>query len=316
MNDTLKECVDRMLHSDARAPLSTYRLQMHAGFNFADAEAILPYLHELGIGDVYTSPVFEARPGSMHGYDVARHDRFNPELGGDEGFNKFAKAVSDHGMGYLMDIVPNHMGVGNDSVWWQDVLENGRASEYADFFDIDWTPLKSDMQGKLLLPILGKQYGEELEGKQLQIEIDDGLPSVRYYDHRMPLAPRSLPLLFPEHQGDAHDLPQSFRGLLRELSHIPPHDTADSNLAAQRRSQLVDLKPRLRAALQDPALRPAIDRALVEVNGVEGDPHSFDRLHQVLEAQPYRLALWRVSSEEINYRRFFDVNDLDRKSVV
>ena len=310
MNDTLKECVDRMLHSDARAPLSTYRLQMHAGFNFADAEAILPYLHELGIGDVYTSPVFEARPGSMHGYDVARHDRFNPELGGDEGFNKLTKAVGDCGMGYLMDIVPNHMGVGNDSIWWQDVLENGRASEYADFFDIDWTPLKPDMQGKLLLPILGKQYGEELEGKQLQIEIYDGLPSVRYYDHRMPLAPRSLPLLFPEHQGDAHDLPQSFRGLLRELSHIPPHDTADSNLAAQRRSQLVDLKPRLRAALRDPALRPAIDRALAEVNGVEGDPHSFDRLHQVLEAQPYRLALWRVSSEEINYRRFFDVNDL------
>ena len=307
MNETIKECVDRMLHSDARAPLSTYRLQMHAGFNFADAEAILPYLKKLGIGDVYTSPVFEARPGSMHGYDVARHDRFNPELGGDEGFERFAEKLKEMGMGYLMDIVPNHMGVGNDSVWWQDVLENGRASEYADFFDIDWTPLKPDMQGKLLLPILGKQYGEELESKQIQIEFDDGQLRVRYYDHLMPLAPRSLPLLFPE---GTSEVPQSFRDLLRDISHLPPHDTADANLAAQRRAQLLELKPRLRAALQSPEMKAALDKALLEVNGVAGDPHSFDRLHQVLEAQPYRLALWKVSSEEINYRRFFDVNDL------
>jgi (1->4)-alpha-D-glucan 1-alpha-D-glucosylmutase len=310
MEETIKECVDRMLHSDARAPLSTYRLQMHAGFNFADAEAILPYLKELGIGDVYTSPVFEARPGSMHGYDVARHDRFNPELGGDEGFARFARTLNQLGMGYLMDIVPNHMGVGNDSVWWQDVLENGHASEYADFFDIDWAPLKPDMQGKLLLPILGKQYGEELESKRIQIEIVDGQPRVRYYDHLMPLAPRSLPLLFPESKWDELELPSSFRNLLRDLSHIPPHDTADANLAAQRRQQLAELKPRLRAALKDPEIRPILDRVLAEVSGVEGDPHSFDLLHEVLEAQPYRLALWRVSSEEINYRRFFDVNDL------
>jgi (1->4)-alpha-D-glucan 1-alpha-D-glucosylmutase len=310
MNETIKECVDRMLHSDARAPLSTYRLQMHAGFNFADAEAILPYLKQLGIGDLYTSPVFEARPGSMHGYDVARHDRFNPELGGDEGFARLTQKLTDLGMGYLMDIVPNHMGVGNDSLWWQDVLENGRASAYAEYFDIDWTPLKPDMQGKLLLPILGRQYGEDLEAKKIQIDIDNGTPHVHYYDHLMPLAPRSLPLLFPESAPDAQDLPASFRRLLRELSHIPPHDTADANLASQRREQLKDLKPRLRAELQDPALRPFLDKAVREVNGVEGDPRSFDRLHEVLEAQPYRLALWRVSSEEINYRRFFDINDL------
>ncbi len=310
MNETIKECVDRMLRSDARTPLSTYRLQMHAGFGFAAAEAILPYLKKLGIGDVYTSPVFEARPGSTHGYDVARHDRFNPELGGDEGFERFTRSLKEQGMGYLMDIVPNHMGVGNDSVWWQDVLENGRASEYADFFDIDWTPLKPDMQGKLLLPILGKQYGEDLESKQIQVEIDDGQPRVRYYDHLMPLAPRSLPLLFPEAEREAMGLPHSFQNLLRDLSHIPPHDTADANLATQRRAQLAELKPRLIASLRDPALKPALDKALREVNGVAGEPHSFDRLHEVLEAQPYRLALWKVSSEEINYRRFFDVNDL------
>jgi (1->4)-alpha-D-glucan 1-alpha-D-glucosylmutase len=198
--------------------------------------------------------------------------------------------------------------VGNDSLWWQDVLENGRASEYSDFFDIDWTPLKPDMQGKLLLPILGKQYGEALESKEIQIDIEDGVPHVHYFDHRMPLAPRSLPLIFSESEHEA--LPPDFRHLLRDLSHIPPHDTADANLASQRRRQLADLRPRLRAALQDPAIRPILDKALAEVNGVEGDQSSFDRLHRVLEAQPYRLALWRVSSEEINYRRFFDINDL------
>ncbi|MFT4114610.1 malto-oligosyltrehalose synthase [Silvibacterium sp.] len=310
MSETLEQCVQRTLHGQARAPLSTYRLQMHAKFNFADAEQIVPYLRELGIGDVYTSPVFEARPGSMHGYDVARHDRFNPELGGDEGFNRFADTLREAGMGYLMDIVPNHMGVGNDSVWWQDVLENGRASEYSDYFDIDWNPLKPDMQGKLLLPILGQQYGDELEAKHLQIAIEDGRAIVRYYDHTMPLAPRSLPLLFPPEQCEALGLPDSFRTLMLEVARIAPHNTADPGHAARRREQLKELKPRLRAALTDPALKPIFDKVIAEVNGTEGEPHSFDRLHEILEAQPYRLALWKVSSEEINYRRFFDVNDL------
>jgi (1->4)-alpha-D-glucan 1-alpha-D-glucosylmutase len=310
MNETIKECVDRILKSDARAPLSTYRLQMHAGFPFTAAEAILPYLKQLGIGDVYTSPVFEARPGSMHGYDVTRHDRFNPELGGDEGFERFTRKLKDEGMGYLMDIVPNHMGVGNDSVWWQDVLENGRASEYAGFFDIDWTPLKADMQGKLLLPILGNQYGEELESKQIQIALVDGQPKVRYFDHLMPLAPRSLPLLFPEAEWQAMGVPESFGALLREITQLAPHDTADPELAAHRREQLRDLKPRLLAAIQDPAVKPVFESAIEKANGVAGDPSSFDQLHEVLEAQPYRLSLWKVSSEEINYRRFFDVNDL------
>ena len=310
MMETTRDCVDRMLCSEVRAPRSTYRVQMNAGFTFADAEKIFPYLKRLGIGDLYTSPVFEARPGSSHGYDVARHDRFNPELGGEEGFARFSQRLREAGLGLLMDIVPNHMGVGNDSMWWQDVLENGRTSEYADFFDIDWTPLKPDMQGKLLLPILGKQYGEELESKQIQIEIHNNVLRMRYFEYLMPLAPRSLPLLFPQEEWDELQLPVSFRNLLSDFSHIPPHDTTDVNLATQRREQLKDLKPRLHAALEDAALRPAIERAMERANGVKGDAASFDRLHEILEAQPYRLALWRVSTEEINYRRFFDINDL------
>lgn len=305
----IQDCIEEMLHAEARAPRSTYRLQLHAGFGFAAAEAVLPYLRRLGIGDCYVSPVFEARPGSMHGYDVTRHDRLNPELGGEEGFARFARAARDSGMGVLLDIVPNHMSVGNDSVWWQDVLENGRTSEYAPFFDIDWDPLKSDMQGKLLLPILGDQYGSELENGRIQVSIENGVGKVRYYDHTMPLAPRSLPLIFPEEQ--TAELPESLRDMLHDLSHhVPPNDTADMGLASQRRAQLEEIQPRIREALAKPGNQAAIAAALKEANGTVGDPHSFDRLHAVLEEQPYRLAFWRVSAEEINYRRFFDVNDL------
>ncbi|HEX5235367.1 MAG TPA: malto-oligosyltrehalose synthase [Silvibacterium sp.] len=300
--------MERVLRTEARAPRSTYRMQLHAGFAFSDAEAVLPYLRRLGIGDCYLSPVFEARPGSMHGYDVMRHDRLNPELGGDEGFARLAQKARESGMGVLLDIVPNHMGVGNDSVWWQDVLENGRASEYADYFDIDWNPLKADMQGKLLLPILGDQYGAELESGHIQVAIEDGRGTVNYYDHSMPLAPRSLPLIFAEQE--KAELPQRFRDLLRDLSHIPPNDTADSSLAMQRRAQLEEITPKIRAALSDPRNKAAIAAALQKVNGRPGDARSFDRLHEILEAQPYRLAFWRVSAEEINYRRFFDINDL------
>jgi (1->4)-alpha-D-glucan 1-alpha-D-glucosylmutase len=306
--EPIQDCIGRMLHAEARAPLSTYRMQLHGAFNFADVEAVLPYLRRLGVGDCYLSPVFEARPGSMHGYDVTRHDRVNPELGGEEGFARLTATLQDAGMGLLLDIVPNHMGVGNDSVWWQDVLENGRASQYAEFFDIDWTPLKADMQGKLLLPILGNQYGEELENKRIQIAIEDGVAKVRYYDYSMPLAPLTLPMIFSEKQ--TAELLQRFRDLLRELSHIPPNDTSDSNLAMQRRSQLEEIKPRIREALLRPHNQEPIAAALEKVNGKVGDARSFDRLHQILEAQPYRLAFWRVSAEEINYRRFFDVNDL------
>ncbi|HEY6447771.1 MAG TPA: malto-oligosyltrehalose synthase [Acidobacteriaceae bacterium] len=295
---------------EARVPLSTYRLQLHAGFAFADAEAVLPYLRQLGIGDCYASPIFEARPGSMHGYDVTRHDRLNPELGGEEGYARFAARLRELKMGLLLDIVPNHMGVGNDSVWWQDVLQNGRASEFAEYFDIDWAPLKPDMQDKLLLPILGCQYGEELESQRIQVVLEDGDLRVRYYDHLMPVATRTMPLIFPDAEVDDPGVPETFRELLREMAHIPPHETTDKNLAAQRRQQLAELKPRLRDALRSEAMQPAVARALGRLNGVKGDARSFDRLHELLEFQPYRLAYWRVSAEEINYRRFFDINDL------
>ncbi len=295
---------------EARAPLSTYRLQLHAGFTFADAEGVLPYLQALGMGDCYASPIFEARPGSMHGYDVTRHDRLNPELGGEAEFDRLTARLRELGMGLLLDIVPNHMGVGNDSQWWQDVLENGRASQYASYFDIDWNPLNPDMKDKLLLPILGSQYGDELEAKRIQVVAVDGQLMVRYYDHLVPIAPRTIATIFPDRELDELGVLQGFRDILRETAHIPPHETTDTNLVAQRRRQLAELKPRLLEALLAPEMQPVLEKALQRINGVAGDARSFDRLHELLEQQPYRLAYWRVSSEEINYRRFFDINDL------
>jgi (1->4)-alpha-D-glucan 1-alpha-D-glucosylmutase len=314
----MNDCVKNLLDADVRIPVSTYRVQMHKGFNFKDAQRIVPYLKKLGIGDFYASPIFEARPGSMHGYDVTRQDRLNPELGGEAAFAPFSAALKHANLGLLLDIVPNHMGVGNDTKWWQDVLENGHASEYADFFDIDWDPLKPELKNKLLLPILGGQYGDELEAKHIQVVIENGKPFVEVFDHRMPVAPRTIPMIFyrgalgniPARTDLDYEIPEGLYEVLRALAHIPPHESTDPSLRAQRTDRLTELLPRLYAMLASASLKPVIAKALARLNGVESNMASFDQLHELLEAQPYRLALWRTSGEEINYRRFFDVNDL------
>jgi (1->4)-alpha-D-glucan 1-alpha-D-glucosylmutase len=304
----MNDCVERVLRLDARVPVSTYRVQMHKDFNFARAQGITRYLKQLGIGDFYSSPIFEARPGSMHGYDLTRHDRLNPELGGDEGFAAFSADLQSQGMGLLLDIVPNHMGVGNDSVWWQDVLENGHASKYSEYFDIDWAPLKPALRNKLLLPILGDQYGAELESKHIQVVVEDGRVRIHYYDHTMPVAPRTIHLIFDQDAG--FSIPASFRELLEAIDRLPPHETSNDALRESRQAELDRLLPQLQEALRSAEMQPILEKALTAINGIEGEPHSFDHLHVLLDAQPYRLASWRTSAEEINYRRFFDVNDL------
>ncbi len=313
-SNEMRECVERVLHTDARVPVSTYRVQMNKDFTFADAQAIVGYLHKLGIGDFYSSPVFEARPNSMHGYDVTRHDRLNPELGGNEGFASFSAELQRQGLGLLLDIVPNHMGVGNDSIWWQDVLENGHASRYSEYFDIDWKPLKPALRNKLLLPILGNQYGTELESKHIQVSIEDGRPLIHYYDHTMPVAPRTIHLIFDRTSGTRRTAETRYRNLfaicwMRSIS-FRRMKPATTIYGSNGRHSLAELLPGLRDALRSAEMQPVIQHALATINGIEGDPHSFDRLHLLLDAQPYRLASWRTSAEEINYRRFFDVNDL------
>ncbi len=309
----LAECVDELVRKghDSR-PLSTYRLQFHKDFRFTDAKNLVPYLHALGISHVYSSPFLKARAGSIHGYDITDHNLLNPEIGTLAELQQFVDELHRHGMGQILDTVPNHMGVGlGDNPWWMDVLQNGRAAEHAEFFDIDWHPLKPELHNKLLLPILGRLYGEELEDGNLRLEFWQGVFRLAYYDRYLPIDPQTIPLIFAQAMVDGDSPRSDLRILLRELAGLPNH-AEDSDAAKAKRRQLVPmLLHRLRKLHQDSeAVQESISRAATVINGTPGDPASFDALHHVLEAQVYRLAYWRVSAEEINYRRFFDVNDL------
>jgi (1->4)-alpha-D-glucan 1-alpha-D-glucosylmutase len=322
----ISECLDRLASQKrGNRPLSTYRLQFHAGFRFEDAQRLIGYLHALGISHVYSSPVLHARSGSSHGYDIIDHNRLNPEIGSYEDLQALVRELKNYGMGMLLDFVPNHMSTGaGANPWWRDVLANGRASEFADFFDIDWDPLKPELRDKLLLPILSDQYGAELEAGHIRLMFDEIGFSVAYGGAKLPLDPQTLPLIFnPESYelfaGNPLDKARDnqdpelreLRRLLDGLRALPPHTTTDANLVLQRRQAAPPLLEALYTlARSSSSARAAIDQAVEQCNGRAGEPHSFDRLHYLLEAQVYRLANWRVSGEEINYRRFFDINDL------
>ena len=302
-----------------RAPLSTYRLQFNQQFTFRDATALIPYLDRLGVSWLYASPYLEARPGSPHGYDITNHDRLNPEIGDDGDHAAMIHALHERGMGHLVDIVPNHMGVGTgENAWWTDVIENGRSSMYAPFFDIDWEPLKPELVGKVLLPILGDQYGRVLENGELQLGFEDGYFGLAYHSHRLPVSPRSTTLILHDvHERMAQRYNADDEALLElesiisALEHLPARDREDESGVAERRREKLVSRRRL-IALHESSLqfREAMAEALEEVNGRRGDRHSFDRLDRILSDQAYRLAYWRVAADEINYRRFFDINEL------
>ncbi|MCM2326712.1 MAG: alpha-amylase family glycosyl hydrolase, partial [Lysobacter sp.] len=199
---------------------STYRLQLHAGFGFGEAAAIVPYLARLGVSHAYCSPMLRARRGSTHGYDVVDHGAINPELGGREGFDRFVATLREHGMGLLFDVVPNHMGVfGDDNAWWMDVLENGPSSAYADWFDIEWHPADRDLDGRVLAPVLGAHYGVVLESGELRLvfEAQAGAFAVRYHGHRFPVDPRDYAALLAG-AGEA------LSGLAREFRRLPARE--------------------------------------------------------------------------------------------
>ena len=178
-----------------RVPTSTYRLQLHANFTFDDAANVAAYLKALGISHVYCSPYLQAAPGSMHGYDVVDHEKVNEELGGEEGHQRFCARLKELGLGQVLDIVPNHMAIGPRNQNWWDVLENGPSSRFATWFDIDWHSSEVKLQNKVLIPVLGDQYGRVLSAGQIQIDRDGAALRVRYIDNLFPLAPRSLPAI-------------------------------------------------------------------------------------------------------------------------
>ena len=315
-HSALAECMERIAASKRQIrPSSTYRLQFHSKFRFEDAEQIVPYLNELGISHFYASPILKARTGSTHGYDITDHNSLNPEIGTEEEFHRFSARLREHGMGLLLDVVPNHMGVGaGDNPWWQDVLENGRASAHADYFDIDWNPLKPELRNKLLLPILGNSYGDELEGGKIQLTVEDGSFVFRYYKTVLPVDPQTIPMIFSAvgdlrtRQGEGVE---ELLRILEELRGFPPNWTEDRDLALTRQNNLPILVERLAEVVRNSeVVRQAAEEAIAVLNGEAGDQRAYDGLHRLLEAQAYRLAFWRVSGEEINYRRFFDINDL------
>jgi (1->4)-alpha-D-glucan 1-alpha-D-glucosylmutase len=311
----LSECLERLVaERRATRPTATYRMQFNAGFRFAQARRLTGYLDALGISHLYSSPILKARPGSPHGYDITDHNQLNPEIGSYEDLQALSRELKNHGMGQVLDFVPNHMGIGfGSNPWWADVLANGRASEFADFFDLDWDPLKPELRDKLLLPVLGDQYGTELEAGRIRLALDDAGFHVTYYDKRFPLDPRTIPMVFEPIAAEMDRIGQEggrLHAVLNQLSNLPPHN-AESGLARHRQQTASRLLEEFFRLLGESSwLREKAEKAVKRCNGTPGDPGSFDCLHRLLEAQVYRLANWRVSGEEINYRRFFDINDL------
>lgn len=302
-----------------RIPCATYRLQLNNTFTFKDARALIPYFNDLGISDLYVSPIMLACPGSTHGYDICDHNKINPELGGESEFEVFSAELLKHDMGLVVDIVPNHMSISDtNNSWWMDVLENGPSSLYAAYFDIDWDPVKAELKDKVLLPILEDQYGNVLENGKLRLVLESGSFYITYYDIKLPVAPRSysrilsykLDSLSESLGSDNPDL-QEFQSILTALSHLPARTEQIPEKIVERNREKEVIKRRLDTLYQASAeIHSAVDCAVRIFNGTVGDSGSFDNLDSLIYEQVYRPAFWKVAAEEINYRRFFDINHL------
>lgn len=301
-------------------PRATYRLQLNREFTFRQAAAIVPYLAALGVSHVYCSPYLRARSGSLHGYDIVDHQSLNPEIGSPEDFEHFVSELRRYGMGQILDVVPNHMGImGADNGWWLDVLENGPSSAYAGFFDIDWQPVNAELTNRILVPVLGDHYGAVLERGELRLAVDEagGSFGIAYHEHRFPVDPREYPrilepaLAIEEERRLSEEARAELSSLSAAFGHLPAReDTAAERVAERRRDKELHKQRLVRLIARLPEIRGAIERAVERLNGVAGERASFRPLHELLEAQAYRLAYWRVASDEINYRRFFDINTL------
>ena len=298
-------------------PICTYRLQFNRWFTFAQASEIVPYLHDLGISDVYASPYFQASPESLHGYDITDHNKLNTAIGSREDYDAWIAQLQAHNMGQVLDFVPNHVGIADSrNEWWMDVLENGLSSRYAPYFDIDWEPLISHLRDKVLLPILTDQYGCVLERGELQVRFEQGTFCLLYGERRLPIAPGTYRYILEialqnlaEYREE--DIYAEVQSILTALEYLPKRTEPDPKRIAEREREKEIIKRRLeRRCAEAPEVQRAIEKALLQINGKRVDPRSFDKLDDLLNAQSYRLAFWRVAAEEINYRRFFDVNDL------
>jgi (1->4)-alpha-D-glucan 1-alpha-D-glucosylmutase len=313
------ENVLHQLQRYRRIPISTYRLQLNHLFKFSDAKALVSYLHELGICDVYVSPYFKAKKRSLHGYDLLNHNELNPEIGTEKEYDEWMEELARYEMGQVLDIVPNHMSIVEDeNRWWMDVLENGPSSPYAGFFDIDWNPVKDELENKVLLPVLGDQYGRVLENQELRLNFEEGAFFILYYDRRFPVAPITYKKIlglhledFEKKMGSEHPQLLELLSILTALEHLPPRTERSMEKMLERRREKEIIKRRLGDLYnKNGEVRTFVDENVRLFNGEKGNPPSFDLLDDLLNEQVYRLSHWRVATEEINYRRFFDINEL------
>lgn len=308
------------LYQITKIPRATYRLQFNENFTFQEAKRIIPYLKLLGISHCYSSPLLCARSGSLHGYDIIDHNRFYPKIGSKEDFYEFSDELHRNGMGLILDIVPNHMGIGKENIWWTDVLENGQTSEFSSYFDIDWTPHKKELQGKVLVPILGKQYGKVLEDGELKLEFfrESGKIKLYYHEHEFPINPSSYPMILgyrlvvlESRLGSGNADFMEYQSIITALSGLPSHREIDGEkIKLRKREKDISLNRLKNLCQHNSVIENFIEENLKDFEHTNENSLARELMHNLLEVQAYRLAYWRVSIDEINYRRFFDVNDL------
>jgi len=306
------------LSAGHRLPLATYRLQFNAGFRFTDANRIVPYLARLGITDVYASPYLKAAPGSLHGYDVIDHHALNPDIGSEEEHAALCASLAAHRLGQVLDFVANHMGIEKGNEMWDDVLENGPSSLYARFFDIDWDPVAEELKSKVLLPVLGDQYGIVLELGDLHLRFHDGAFELHYHDRQFPIAPRQYAVILrhrleelEKELASEREQFEELQSIITAIEHLPQRTESDPAKMIERRREKEIVKRRLASLVaQSPPVAAFIEQNVKHFNGDLADPRSFDALDDVLKSCSYRLTHWRVAGEVINYRRFFDNNGL------
>lgn len=302
-----------------RIPSATYRLQFNYRFTLKQCIEFIPYFHELGISDLYSSPLVKSTPQSLHGYDIVDCNQLNPEIGSEEELEIMAKNLQALEMGLLLDIVPNHMSIaGSGNKWWQDVLENGPSSLYAKHFHIIWNPLKAELKNKILLAVLDQQYGKVIENQELKIVYEAGGFFIEYKGQRFPVNPRTWPViltpvvnqLVPK-MGENDPKLLELQSIITALDHLPAITEKDLEKCKERHREKEIIKKRLAILVEEtPGIKEGVQTSMDDLNGQKGNPHSFDRLEELLKSQAYRLSFWRVTNEEINYRRFFDISHL------
>jgi (1->4)-alpha-D-glucan 1-alpha-D-glucosylmutase len=301
---------------DSPFPEATYRIQFSGEFRFADATALVDYLSNLGITDIYSSPILTSRKGSTHGYDVTDPSQIDPDIGTANEFEQLQAKLTERGMRLILDIVPNHMAASSENRWWMDVLENGSESVFASYFDIDWHPPSRTLEGKVLLPVLGRPFGEALDRSELRLILQNGKFFVQYFDSIFPLMPRSYRRLLKHRMDELKTVLseesgpfQEYSGIVAALSSLS--ESARPTPDAERRARQDTVRERLQLLMsENRGIAAFIDENIANFNGKKGDAASLNALEHLLDEQHFRLAYWQDPNEGINYRRFFAITDL------